>query len=141
MDELAIPFLGAERARRQYPFGDLHRAGASIALGSDWPVTSPDPFLAIHVAVNRTLPTAAGGYGGEPFLPDQSLRLESMLSAYTFGSASINGVDDRAGAIRPGFDADVIVVDADLAHVDPQDIFQAQVQQTWVRGGLVHSRR
>ena len=28
MTELTLPFLGAERARWQYPFGDLARAGA-----------------------------------------------------------------------------------------------------------------
>ena len=29
-------------------------AGATLAAGSDWPVSSPDPIQGIHVAVNRT---------------------------------------------------------------------------------------
>ncbi len=41
MDELTIPFLGAERTARQYPFADLVAAGATLAAGSDWPVSSP----------------------------------------------------------------------------------------------------
>lgn len=41
MDELTIPFLGPQRAARQYPFGDLLRSGATLAAGSDWPVSSP----------------------------------------------------------------------------------------------------
>ena len=53
MVDLTMPFLGAERARWQYPFGDLHRAGARLVAGSDWPVSTPDPLAAIHVAVNR----------------------------------------------------------------------------------------
>ncbi len=54
MTELTIPFLGEERAGRQYPFGDLHRAGARLVAGSDWPVSTPDPLAAIHTAVHRT---------------------------------------------------------------------------------------
>ena len=65
MTELTLPFLGPERGTWQYPFGDLHRAGAHLAMGSDWPVSTPDPLAAMHVAVNRTL----YGESGEPFLP------------------------------------------------------------------------
>ena len=43
MVELTLPFLGEERTRWQYPFGALHRAGTSLAMGSDWPVTHPRP--------------------------------------------------------------------------------------------------
>jgi predicted amidohydrolase YtcJ len=140
MDDLTIPYLGARRAGWQYPFRSLQDAGAAICAGSDWPVTSPNPFLAMHVAVNRSLPTSAGGYGNEPFLPEQAISFPSALSAYTSGSASINGVENRAGAVRAGFDADLVVVDADLAHLDRREICDVQVQQTWIRGDLVHSR-
>ncbi len=36
MDELTIPILGRDRADLQYPFGDLLRSGARLAMGSDW---------------------------------------------------------------------------------------------------------
>jgi predicted amidohydrolase YtcJ len=58
MDVLTIPFLGDERASWQYPFADLLRAGARLAAGSDWPVSTAEPMLGIHVAVNRTYPGA-----------------------------------------------------------------------------------
>ena len=45
---------GPSGPRWQYPFGDLRRAGARLVAGSDWPVSTPDPLAAIHVAVNRT---------------------------------------------------------------------------------------
>ena len=53
MDELTIPFLGAERATWQYPFASLLRAGARLAMGSDWAVSTPNPLLEIEVAVER----------------------------------------------------------------------------------------
>ena len=45
----------------QYPFGGLHRAGARLVMGSDWPVTSPDPLAAIHIAVDRARRTTTRG--------------------------------------------------------------------------------
>ena len=71
MDELTIPFIGPERAARQYLFGDLLRSGARLAAGSDWAVSSANPMRAIHVAVNRTLPGRRAA--AEPLLPGQSL--------------------------------------------------------------------
>ncbi len=56
MDDLTIPFLGEPRWRWQYPFASLVRAGATLAMGSDWSVSSPDPLEEMHVAVNRTMP-------------------------------------------------------------------------------------
>jgi predicted amidohydrolase YtcJ len=44
MTDLTIPYLDPERVAWQYPFGDLARAGAHLAAGSDWPVSSPDPL-------------------------------------------------------------------------------------------------
>jgi predicted amidohydrolase YtcJ len=136
MDELTLPFLGDRRGRWQYPFADLLRSGAAMCGGSDWPVSSPDPFLAAHVAVNRTLPPAAGGHGRDPFLPEQALGLAAFLGAYTSGSAAVNGVAGHAGALRAGYDADLAVADADLATVGAADIWRVAVRQTWVRGRL-----
>src|SRR6266702_35466 len=68
MDELTIPFIGPQRAARQYLFGDLLRSGARLAAGSDWAVSSANPLRAIHVAVNRSLHESSGAQA-EPLLP------------------------------------------------------------------------
>ena len=138
MDELTIPFLGERRAGWQYPHRSLQAAGAPLCAGSDWPVSSPDPLLGAHVAVNRSLPASAGGTGQDPFLPAQAIGLATVLAAYTSGSARVNGLESAVGAIRPGFDADLAVVDADLAAVRPDEISQASVRQTWVRGQVAY---
>lgn len=138
MDELTIPFLGPRRSGWQYPFGSLLAAGAALAGGSDWPVSSPDPLLGIHVAVNRSLPATAGGSGGDPFLPGQALDLGTALAAYTAGSAAINGAAGTAGAIREGHDADFAIIDADPAHLPAAEICHARVTQTWIRGDIAY---
>ncbi len=133
MVELTLPFLGEERGRWQYPFGDLHRSGAPLTAGSDWPVSTPDPLAAIHVAVNRTTYGVTGREGTEPFLPRQALAPEVAFAAYTSGSAWANHRDD-AGVLRPGAVADLVVLDRDLLAGDPDEIGAARVQSTWVDG-------
>ncbi|WP_329251107.1 amidohydrolase [Streptomyces canus] len=139
MDELTLPFLGAERGTRQYPFGDLLRAGATLAAGSDWPVSSPDPFQAIHVAVNRIAPGAPEGT--PEFLPEQRLDLGTALAAYTAGSAYVNHLDDIAGSITVGRSADLVVVDRDPFAEPPEEIAATRVLETFVEGQRVHAAR
>ncbi|MGW6394892.1 amidohydrolase [Streptomyces sp. NPDC055103] len=135
MDELTIPFLGTERSAWQYPFGDLVRAGATLAAGSDWPVSSPDPIAGIHVAVNRRDPESADA---PVFYPEQRLDLPTALAAYTAGTAHVNGLDD-AGSLRPGNLADLVVLDRDILTGPPEEIGQARVERTYVGGKLVHA--
>ncbi|MFF7992092.1 amidohydrolase [Kitasatospora xanthocidica] len=135
MDELTIPFLGPERAAWQYPFGALQRAGATLAAGSDWPVSSPDPLAGLHVAVNRMEPEATDG---RVFLPEQRLDLGSAIAAYTAGSAYVNGHDD-AGVLAVGHLADLVVLDRDILTGPADDIARARVERTYVGGELVYA--
>ena len=137
MTELTLPFLGPERSSWQYPFGDLHRAGARIVMGSDWPVSTPDPLQAIHVAVNR----AAYGERADAFLPGQAIGLEAAFAAYTSGSAWINRRDelDGAGVLGPGAAADLVVLDRDPFAGEPEEIGAARAVSTWIDGERVWS--
>jgi predicted amidohydrolase YtcJ len=141
MDELTIPFLGDERATWQYPFGGLHRAGARLVMGSDWPVTSPDPLAAIHTAVTRTSYGEEGSAGQEPFLPEQALDLTTAFAAYTSGSAWVNGRDrrDGAGVLAPGNVADLVVLDRDPFTGPADEIGASRVSSTWVSGATVYA--
>ena len=134
MDELTIPFIGPERAARQYLFGDLLRSGARLAAGSDWAVSSANPLRAIHVAVNRRLP----GPAAEPLLPAQSLSLGEALAAYTAGSAYVNHLDET-GAIEPGLLADLVVLDRDPFDGPPDEIASTSVALTYVGGEQVYA--
>ncbi|WP_134767425.1 amidohydrolase [Nocardioides sp. 1609] len=147
MVELTLPFLGEERSRWQYPFGDLHRAGARLVAGSDWPVSTPDPLQAIHVAVNRWAHGEDGpaGPGGDvvAFLPEQALALETAFAAYTSGSAWINHRDrlDGAGVVAPGAAADLVVLDRDPFAAPAAEIGATRVLSTWIDGEQVHQQR
>jgi predicted amidohydrolase YtcJ len=140
MTELTIPFLGTERTTWQYPFGDLHGSGARLVMGSDWPVTSPDPLAAIHTAVTRTSYGEEGPAGDEPFLPEQAVDRTTAFAAYTSGSAWINGRDrlDGAGVLAPGHTADLVILDRDPFAGSPDEIGATRVLSTWVSGTPVH---
>jgi len=142
MVELTIPFLGTERAAWQYPFGDLHGAGARLVAGSDWPVSTPNPLEAIHVAVNRTAWGESGPAGEQQFLPEQALALEAAFAAYTSESAWINHRDlrDGAGLLAPGAVADLVVLDRDPFAGPAAEIGATEVCSTWIDGTPVYRR-
>jgi predicted amidohydrolase YtcJ len=137
MVELTLPFLGEPRSAWQYPFGDLLRAGAVLAAGSDWSVSTPDPMAAIHTAVNRT--AAPGHEEGEydAFLPEQAIDLATSLTAYTAGSAWVNHLDDVTGTIEVGKLADLVVLDRDPFAGPAEEIGATHALQTFVEGERV----
>jgi predicted amidohydrolase YtcJ len=113
MDVLTIPFLGEPRWRWQYPFGALRNAGAVLAMGSDWSVSSPNPLWAMHIATHRQNPISFAG-PNEVFLPDERIALVDALAAYTAGSAYVNHLDAETGTLEVGKFADLAVLDRDL---------------------------
>ena len=137
MDELTIPLLGGERAELQYPFGDLHRSGARLAMGSDWGVTTANPLEQIEVAVRRVDPVRRDS---APFLPGQRLPLAVAVTAFTAGSAYVNH-DDEGGQLAVGMRADLAVLDRDIFDVTQGLPADAQVDYTVAFGALVYERQ
>lgn len=106
--DLTLPYLQEEQQAHHYPFASLENSGAVMAMGSDWPVSSPDVMAQAAVAVNRSVEP-----GGERFLPDQRLGLGTVLAAFTAGSAYVNHLDHETGTLAPGFRADIVILDQD----------------------------
>jgi predicted amidohydrolase YtcJ len=131
MTNLTIPFLGPERSTWQYPFASLRRAGARLAFGSDWPVSTPNPLFEMEVAVRRVPPDKRDI---EPFLPDERLDLETALDAFTIGSAYVNHHDNQTGSIEVGKLADIAVLDRNLFEIEDGKLGDAKVLLTLVEG-------
>ncbi len=130
------PQLGPERASWQYPFRSLLDAGARLAFGSDWNVTTADVMQQIEVAVTRVLPTARDE---APYLPEQRITFDEAIHAFTMGSAFVNHLDDVTGSIVPGKLADLCVLDRDLDDRGAGPLGDAQVALTMVEGVPVYS--
>jgi predicted amidohydrolase YtcJ len=133
MRELTLPFLEPERAGWQYPWASLRRAGAVLAFGSDWTVSTANPLREIEVAVRRVDP---GDPDGEPFLPDERVDLPAAIDAFTSGSAYALRLEAETGSVTPGKLADLAVLDLDPA---AGPIAGARVLATLVEGEPVHA--
>jgi len=141
MDDLTIPFLGDPRWTWQYPFASLVRHGATLAMGSDWSVSTPDPLQEIHVAVNRRMPPAYIHHvdRADIFLPEERLDLATSIAAFTIGSAYVNHLDVDTGSIEVGKRADLAVLDRNVFAGPPEEIGEARCVQTFVEGRRVHA--
>jgi predicted amidohydrolase YtcJ len=123
------------RYKRAYAYQALRQAGATLALGSDVPVDTADPWRILHAAINR-------GNDADPerpaWLPDQALSVAQAVWGYTVGAAYAGGQEERQGSLVPGKLADLIVVSDDPFTAPPERIAQTQVLATLVGGQLVH---
>ena len=135
MDLLTIPFLG-DRWRWQYPFRSLRAAGAVLAMGSDWSVSSADPLLEMETAVERRYRDFFDAR--EALLPEERLDLIDALAAFTAGSAYVNHLDGVTGTLEIGKFADLAVLDRDLFDRGAGAIGQARVVGTFIEGVAVH---
>jgi predicted amidohydrolase YtcJ len=135
MDNLTIPFIG-DRWRWQYPFRSLRAAGAVLAMGSDWSVSTPNPLLEMELAVERVADESRGLR--EPLLPDERLDLIDALAAFTAGSAYVNHLDTETGTLEVGKAADLAVLDRDLFDRNAGAIGEAHVVGTFIEGAPVY---
>lgn len=141
--ETKLPHLDPAHQSRHFAFGALHRAGVDLAMGSDWPVSDPAPLWGIHTAVNRTAPpqdphALDRRSQHEPLLPHERLPVLTALRGYTRSAARANRLDRWTGTLRPGLDADLIVLDRDPLQVPHTDLGSLRVRATFVRGETVH---
>jgi hypothetical protein len=123
------------RAELSYALRAQLQAGACLALGSDAPVESPNPFLGIHAAVTRR--RADGSPGVEGWHPAQRLRFVEALHGFTRGAAYAAGMEDRLARLAPGYLADLIALDADPFHCDPHELQFLLPVRTMVGGEWV----
>jgi predicted amidohydrolase YtcJ len=136
MDHLTTPFLGPERATWQYPYRALLDAGVTLAMGSDWSVSTPDPMAEMEGAVNRI----ADYHRGERpvFLPEQRIGLLDALAAFTMGSAYVNHQDRDTGSLEVGKAADIAILDRDLFDRGAGAIGETRCVATFVDGVAVY---
>ncbi len=135
-DQKWLPALiGKERCKNSFIWKSLYDNGVPIAIGSDWPVASPDPLLGIHAAINRAkyyeLPDS-GFDVGEALEPWQAIR------SATRGYAVASHRTHERGTITVGKNADLTVVN----HPDSslRDWSGASLKMTISRGEILYSK-
>ncbi len=133
--ELTIPFIGEARARWMYPIRSVQEAGGMIAFGSDWSVSTANPFPQIETAVTRK---SAVDESIPVFIPEERIDLETAIAAFTINAAFVNKHEQDTGSIEVGKYADLIVVDQNLFEIEPREVSETKVLLTLLEGKAVH---
>lgn len=122
--------LGLERAKQAWNAGSVLRAGAPLALGSDWPIAELDARVGLAWAMLRRTP---GDRDAHVYEPGERLTALEALHGYTRGAALAQG-DDDLGVIREGAHADLAVWEEDPALVSGDEILHLSVTTTYLAG-------
>jgi predicted amidohydrolase YtcJ len=130
--ELALPYLGKERADKQYPMQSFIDAGVIMASASDFPVTIPfDPLIAIQTGIIRS---TNGDPSADVLWPEERSTLEDMIASFTYNGAYANFLEKEIGSIEVGKQADMIVLDQNLFEIPANEIARTQVLLTLIDG-------
>lgn len=129
--------VGPNLAKTSYAFNSLFELGAPISLGTDCPVEDLNPWHNIYCAVTRMKlnGSPAGGYN-----PSENMSVSDAVDCYTYGSAYNEFKEDFKGRIKPGFAADLVVLDRDIFTIDPAEIKDINVLKTMIDGEFVYER-
>lgn len=128
--ELIAPRIGNSRNNSQYQLASMVRSGARVSYGSDWPVTSYLPLVALGVPTHRQTPDGKS----EPWSPEESITVEESLTFYTAGVAYQTFNEDRFGGIEVGMAADLVQLSTNPLLLDPLQIPKIVVVATYKAG-------
>ena len=80
------------------------------------------------------------GYPEGGFYPDECMSVYDAIDAYTIESAYAEFQEDVKGRIKPGYYADMILLDQDIFTIDPKEIKNILPVMTMVGGKIVYDR-
>lgn len=133
--DIALDMIGAGRLAHTYAFRKMLDAGVDWCLSSDWPVSTLNPWEIMETAVTRQARRADGPK--PPFQPDQALTVEEALLGYTTHAARACWRAGFTGMLRPGYSADLIVLDRDVLAIPPEELSETRVLLTLFQGRAV----
>jgi hypothetical protein len=128
--------IGHERAKGAYAWKSLEDAGAVLAFGTDYQVEPLNPMEGLYASVTRK---DRLGETGEGWHPEQKITMTDAIKHYTLGSAYSQFMEDRKGMIKPGFLADIVILDMDLLTMPESEIMKTKVDYTIVGGKVVYA--
>jgi hypothetical protein len=125
-----------ERAKLSYAWKTQLTTGATLAFGSDSPVESPNPFWGLYAAVSRKKILAPSP---KSWREEQCLTIDEAIRAYTVGPAFAGYQESDLGQLKPGFFADLIVLDQNPYLCDVERLKNLLPVKTMVNGKWVWS--
>jgi predicted amidohydrolase YtcJ len=127
--------IGPDRIKTTYAFRSFLDAGVVLAFGSDWTVAPLDPMLGVYAAVTRR---TIDGANPDGWMPQEKVSVDEALRAYTAANAYALFMEERVGLLKPGYAADLVLLDAHLMEVAPEELDRVSVEATLVGGRIVY---
>ncbi|MER5312556.1 amidohydrolase [Streptomyces sp. NPDC002773] len=127
--------LGEERASRAWRCRDLADSGATVLLGSDWPI-APFPPLGVMAGARHRRPSR--DLDRPPHGPEQALTALEALRGMTTAPAYAAGEEHEAGRLALGFRADLTVLAADPLTTPSTELPDVPVRLTTVNGRVTY---
>ena len=124
--------LGPERIARTYPMRTFIDHGIQAPINSDFPVTTPNPWLGIYAAVARRTSS------GRLLDTVQNISVAEAIAAFTTVAARASFEDDRLGRIAEGFLGDLVLMDRDPFDVETEDLKDLRPVLTVCDGRIVY---
>lgn len=137
LDISMIDQCAGTRGKYAYGLKSIWNTGLQMVLGSDAPVADPNPLAGIYSAVTRKRMDRTPEHG---WYPEQSLSLDEAILGFTRLPAIASGMGDHLGSLANGKAADLVVLNKDPYHVDPDELADIQVDLTFFDGELVYER-
>lgn len=122
------PFLKI-LAQSTAPIAAGLKHGLVVSLHSDAPTTQVDPLCCLQTTVSEIARTS-----GDVFAPDQRIAIDEALKTITLHPAHQCFIDDVAGSLEVGKQADLVILDRNPRAVDPNDIAKIDVLETYIGG-------
>jgi len=127
--------IGHARIKGAYAWRTLLDSGVKVVSGSDFPIEYANPFFGLHAAVSRQDRHNMPQLG---WLAHEAMTLTQALNSFTLDAAYGAHQEQIIGSLEPGKWADFIVTDIDIFTVPISQIWQADVQQTFIAGKQVY---
>ena len=128
--------FGPEKVQLLDRCASVEKAGISFTLQSDFAVVYPDMLKMVEIAVVRNT-------FKEPdyiLAPQERISVESAIRAITSEAAWQVMNEDKIGSLEVGKYADMVILEKDPRKVEPTEISEIQVLETWVNGKPVYKR-
>eukprot|EP00918_Siedleckia_nematoides_P066161 GHVU01143863.1.p1 GENE.GHVU01143863.1~~GHVU01143863.1.p1 ORF type:complete len:128 (+),score=7.62 GHVU01143863.1:22-384(+) len=110
--------------------------GLRWTVHSDSPCTPLGPFRVMQTCVTRC---CRQGETPEMLGPEERVTVDDIIRAYTIEAAWQIFHEDLLGSLEVGKVADLLIVDRNPRKVDPDDLHNIQVIETYRRGRKVNN--
>jgi len=132
--------IGETRMARLQPVRSYIKSGVITASGSDYSVTTHNPWMGFYALLTRKDQTSGKAYG-----PEETVDIKDALRTYTINGAYLTYEDKFKGTLEAGKLADLVILDIpsiDAVQQNPELCFEMpdRIMMTMVEGQVRYKK-